>query len=80
MNGNDRIIDYTYITDNNQNGFGQLESLSDNNGTIYNYVYDFKGRLIENSETVEGITYTNKYTFDVFNIDYHGKIPYVHYE
>lgn len=56
--------DITYTYDVGSNGTGKLTGMADSSGTSA-YFYDNLGRLEKEEVTLDGITYTTSYTYDL---------------
>lgn len=58
---------YTYdSTSNGNQGVGHLTSIQDGSGGI-DYVYDHLGRIATEVRTIDGVSYTNSYSYDKSN-------------
>ena len=66
--GNDFNIYYQYYDDPEEDGFGHLKQVIDNNTAIkYEYTYDAYGRVLSQTETIDNNhIYTNDFEYDIF--------------
>ena len=62
--GGSDVTTYEYITSNTVNGFGLPNLISRNNTTSTAYNYDYLGRIITKTETIDGIYFTFGYTYN----------------
>ena len=56
------VFDYEYVASGN--GLGQIEHIKKNDSIVQSYTYDQYGRVLADTETFEGVNYTNSYTYD----------------
>lgn len=62
--GQSETIDYDYVEQDN--GLGQIKTITQSNGISYHYSYDQYGRLKTEQETIEGQTYQTGYAYDTY--------------
>ncbi|PKP47303.1 MAG: hypothetical protein CVT92_17050, partial [Bacteroidetes bacterium HGW-Bacteroidetes-1] len=64
VSGGNDVTSYTYYNTLGDDGFGQLKKMEHSNATSTAYSYDYLGRIISKTETIDGNIFNFAYTYN----------------